>query len=779
MGEGLKLLVGISLLISLSNGAEKPDQELLLLTVATNNTDGFQRYLRSTQIYDLNGKVLGMGEKWEGGDMNFPGGGFKVNLLKKELEEYKEKEDLIILFTDSYDVIIAGEADEIVEKFKSFDAKIVFGAEDFCWPKTELKNQYPAIEKGQRFLNSGGFIGFAKNLYEMVNHKVVENLDDDQLYYSEIFVDPELREKYGMKLDHHSKIFQNLNGAVGDVELQFKESIPFLHNNKYESTPLVIHGNGPSKKILNSLGNYLALAWNQGDQCTSCWEDNLEFKALLEVPQVVLGIFITRPTPFLEEFFTKIFAMDYPRNKIDLFIYNSAEYHIKHVEQFKQLLSTEKPEDQYHSIEVWTPEQNKKEWHAREHGIQKCLDVKCDYFFSVDGDAHLDNVNVLKLLIEQNRKVIAPLLVRPFKAWSNFWGALTPEGFYARSTDYMDIVQNSRRGLWNVPFISSCYLIQGALIENKYTRPTFINKLMDPDMAFCQSLREKDIFFYVSNRLDWGHLINSDDFETTHMHNELWEIANNQLDWETRYLHPNYSQSLEEDAEVEQPCPDVFWFPIVTERFADELIEEMENYGDWSDGSNTDPRLKGGYESVPTRDIHMKQIGYDQEWLHFLDFYVRPLQESVFTGYLHSDQRIEGGYEAVPTRDIHMRQIGMDDQWLEFLRLYVKPLVESQFIGYNSDPPRSIMNFVVRYRPDEQPSLRPHHDASTYTINIALNNAGTDYSGGGCRFIRYDCSIPGTKKGWMLMHPGRLTHYHEGLETTNGTRYIMISFIDP
>ncbi|XP_059089134.1 multifunctional procollagen lysine hydroxylase and glycosyltransferase LH3-like isoform X4 [Tigriopus californicus] len=681
MGEGLKLLVGISLLISLSNGAEKPDQELLLLTVATNNTDGFQRYLRSTQIYDLNGKVLGMGEKWEGGDMNFPGGGFKVNLLKKELEEYKEKEDLIILFTDSYDVIIAGEADEIVEKFKSFDAKIVFGAEDFCWPKTELKNQYPAIEKGQRFLNSGGFIGFAKNLYEMVNHKVVENLDDDQLYYSEIFVDPELREKYGMKLDHHSKIFQNLNGAVGDVELQFKESIPFLHNNKYESTPLVIHGNGPSKKILNSLGNYLALAWNQGDQCTSCWEDNLEFKALLEVPQVVLGIFITRPTPFLEEFFTKIFAMDYPRNKIDLFIYNSAEYHIKHVEQFKQLLSTEKPEDQYHSIEVWTPEQNKKEWHAREHGIQKCLDVKCDYFFSVDGDAHLDNVNVLKLLIEQNRKVIAPLLVRPFKAWSNFWGALTPEGFYARSTDYMDIVQNSRRGLWNVPFISSCYLIQGALIENKYTRPTFINKLMDPDMAFCQSLREKDIFFYVSNRLDWGHLINSDDFETTHMHNELWEIANNQLDWETRYLHPNYSQSLEEDAEVEQPCPDVFWFPIVTERFADELIEEMENYGDWSDGSNT--------------------------------------------------------------------------------------------------PPRSIMNFVVRYRPDEQPSLRPHHDASTYTINIALNNAGTDYSGGGCRFIRYDCSIPGTKKGWMLMHPGRLTHYHEGLETTNGTRYIMISFIDP
>lgn len=35
--------------------------------------------------------------------------------------------------------------------------------------------------------------------------------------------------------------------------------------------------------------------------------------------------------------------------------------------------------------------------------------------------------------------------------------------------------------------------------------------------------------------------------------------------------------------------------------------------------------------------------------------------------------------------------------------------------------------FVVRYKPDEQPSLRPHHDASTFTINLALNQLGLDY----------------------------------------------------
>ncbi|KAG8297998.1 Procollagen-lysine,2-oxoglutarate 5-dioxygenase 1 [Homalodisca vitripennis] len=94
-------------------------------------------------------------------------------------------------------------------------------------------------------------------------------------------------------------------------------------------------------------------------------------------------------------------------------------------------------------------------------------------------------------------------------------------------------------------------------------------------------------------------------------------------------------------------------------------------------------------------------------------------------------------------------------------------------------PPKSLMNFVVRYRPDEQPSLRPHHDSSTYTINLALNRPNIDYQGGGCKFLRYNCSVTDTRVGWLLMHPGRLTHFHEGLRVTNGTRYIMISFVDP
>lgn len=46
--------------------------------------------------------------------------------------------------------------------------------------------------------------------------------------------------------------------------------------------------------------------------------------------------------------------------------------------------------------------------------------------------------------------------------------------------------------------------------------------------------------------------------------------------------------------------------------------------------------MEGGYEAVPTRDIHMKQVGLDPVWLQFLKLFIRPLQEKVFTGYYHN-----------------------------------------------------------------------------------------------------------------------------------------------
>lgn len=86
-----------------------------------------------------------------------------------------------------------------------------------------------------------------------------------------------------------------------------------------------------------------------------------------------------------------------------------------------------------------------------------CLAKECDFLFVVDSVVHLDNQHTLKLLIEQNRTVVAPIMLRHNKVWSNFWGELTKDGFYARSNDYMDIVHNDKRWEYFIFKIILCF----------------------------------------------------------------------------------------------------------------------------------------------------------------------------------------------------------------------------------------------------------------------------------------------------------------------------------
>ena len=62
---------------------------------------------------------------------------------------------------------------------------------------------------------------------------------------------------------------------------------------------------------------------------------------------------------------------------------------------------------------------------------------------------------------------------------------------------------------------------------------------------------------------------------------------------------------------------------MVTERFADEIVAEMENYGKWA-GVNI---------SFAPRLINMEGIGFEEGWAHFLTRYVQPLQQRTFEGY--------------------------------------------------------------------------------------------------------------------------------------------------
>uniref|UniRef100_A0A8C4QPB2 Procollagen-lysine, 2-oxoglutarate 5-dioxygenase 1a n=1 Tax=Eptatretus burgeri TaxID=7764 RepID=A0A8C4QPB2_EPTBU len=441
--------------------------ELLVITVATDPTDGFKRFMQTAKDFNYTVKVLGMEEVWKGGDvLRTLGGGQKVRFLRKEMERIGPRDDLIILFVDSYDVIFASSPHELLKKFQQSGHRLVFSAEAFVWPDARLRDSYPAVRMGKRYLNSGAFIGLASDVHSMVGRWEGEDDDDDQLFYTQLYLDSSVRKTLNMTLDHRCRLFQNLNGAIG-------------------------------KFLLYML----------------------------------------------------------------------------------------------------------------------CC----------------------KTLIVQRS-------IKPHIPWK-------------------------RGGDWGVVTLRT--ELQGLNL--------YISEHHDPDMSFCKNLREKGIFMHMTNRHDFGRLISTSNYTTNHLHNDLWQIFENPEDWEAKYIHKKYPMIFEEPSIVAAPCFDVYKFPIFSETACQHMIEEMEHHGQWSGGRHNDARIQGGYENVPTDDIHLNQIDFEQHWL-------------------------------------------------QFLRTYIKPVTEKMFSGYHTEC-ECILNFVVRYKPDRQPFLRPHHDASTFTVNIALNSVGKDYEG--------------------------------------------------
>lgn len=112
-------------------------------------------------------------------------------------------------------MIFLGGLSAIIERFLNTDARVLFSAEAYCWPDKSLAIHYPAVSGGKRYLNSGGFIGYASDVYEILDKAVIKDEDDDQLFYTTIYLQDELRMRHKIKLDHKSEIFQNLFGAVG------------------------------------------------------------------------------------------------------------------------------------------------------------------------------------------------------------------------------------------------------------------------------------------------------------------------------------------------------------------------------------------------------------------------------------------------------------------------------------------------------------------------------------------------------------------------------------
>ncbi|XP_072776634.1 multifunctional procollagen lysine hydroxylase and glycosyltransferase LH3 [Taeniopygia guttata] len=525
--------------------------------------------------------TLGLGRRWRGGDVaRSPGGGQKVRWLRAALRPLRLRHRLVLLFVDSYDVVFAGGPRELLAKFGAAGSGVLFAAEGFCWPQGGLAPLYPpAPPGGKPFLNSGGIVGYAPALWALVERWHFRDDDDDQLFYTQLYLNSELRERLGLALDHHSRIFQNLNGALEELSIRFEPDGNRVRNELSGTWPVVIHGNGPTKVALNSLANYVPLGWRPGG-CGDCERGRRDLRGAPPeaLPWVLIGVFVAEPTPFLPQFLRRLRRLRYPRERLGLFLHNAVPGHAPQVEAAWPRLRRHFSSAHREGAGLGTAA-------ARDRGMALCRrDPRCDGYLSLDSDVTLRDPGVLRALLEQNRQVLAPLLTRSGRLWSNFWGALGPDGFYARSPDYLGIVSGERRGVWNVPYVSHAYLVGGAALRGPLGEgPVFDHAHLDPDMAFCARAREKGLFLHVTNRRHFGHLLVTDGFNGTgRRHPELWERNRNPWDWDQLYLHRNLSRVLEGDL-IQEPCPDVFQFPLFSARFGRDLREEAELHGGWAE----------------------------------------------------------------------------------------------------------------------------------------------------------------------------------------------------
>tara|TARA_R110000772_G_scaffold59349_5_gene134438 strand:- start:403 stop:1755 length:1353 start_codon:yes stop_codon:yes gene_type:complete len=186
--------------------------------------------------------------------------------------------------------------------------------------------------------------------------------------------------------------------------------------------------------------------------------------------------------------------------------------------------------------------------------------------------------------------------------------------------------------------------------------------------------------------------------------------------WVSKYVAP---VMLQRDYELmtDELGPNIIEFPLFTDRFCEELIQLAESKGEWT---------MGRHEFYPTNDMLMETLGMKDIYTRVIREYVAPLATWYFT--------LEGqGWDVV------------EDE-----------------------------TFIIRYKPDLQGQLSVHHDHSSYTIGVKLND---EFEGGGTFFPKYGVNAIPKRNGNAFLHPGMITHRHGGRPVYSGTRYIAVSFI--
>jgi len=198
----------------------------------------------------------------------------KDELLYSYLLDDSIEDENLMLFTDGTDALLAAGADEIISKYNSFDKKVVFSAETGCWPDASMSSRYPNenIKTPYKYLNSGGFIGTAKLLKELLEDDNDLDLDNYPLSNQYIWSQRYLKHRDKITLDFKCDIFCAFYNEEGERFLPSSQNEDFseyyrhkkawfnahfelignrLKNKLTKTMPCHLHFNGTAKSLID------------------------------------------------------------------------------------------------------------------------------------------------------------------------------------------------------------------------------------------------------------------------------------------------------------------------------------------------------------------------------------------------------------------------------------------------------------------------------------------------------------------------------------------------
>lgn len=202
-----------------------------LITVCTDPNDyGLQQLKRSLDQFNWPHEIL-VAPVWKG---------FGTKLLT--VASYLQNNNIdAIFFCDAYDCVVLGTMEEALDKLEANYGldKMVCSSERGCWPLPDYNQYYKnQFEHRYNFLNSGLYYT-PKDVYlKLIETKIPEFSDDDQLYLTEHFL---FNENSNIVLDNGCDIFQSYSFIEeGDYSYYLNR----ITNLKTETSPVIIHGNG-------------------------------------------------------------------------------------------------------------------------------------------------------------------------------------------------------------------------------------------------------------------------------------------------------------------------------------------------------------------------------------------------------------------------------------------------------------------------------------------------------------------------------------------------------